>query len=227
MEHSDAVRLHAAEKYALGELSSQLRDEYEEHYFGCQACASEVKMTAVFMDGSRTILKAEPETEKPVVEASGWFDWLQPRFAIPVLATLLLVVGYQNFVTIPQLKTMSSTGSGVDGDFVSLIGANSRSESLSSIQLHQSKPAILEVDIPTSGEFTGYVCRLQNQEGQSVYEAHISSADVKKSVHLIVPRSKLQSQKYTLAVFGQGASNSAAPAETEVERLAFAVEIIP
>ena len=230
MEHFDALRLHAAEKYLLGELSSQLRDEYEEHYFGCQACATELTTTATFMAGTRAVL-AEHASENSVAKTPAlpprWFGWLRPQFAIPVLATLLLVVGYQNFVTIPHLKTTSPVEAGMDGDLVSLIGANSRSESSGPVQIHQSKPAILEVDIPSAGEFTSYVCRLQDGVGRSIYEARISAVDAKRTVHLIVPQGRLQSQKYSLVVFGETASKSGTPAETEIERLIFEVEILP
>ena len=32
MDHNEAVRMHAAGKYILGELSPVLREEYEEHF---------------------------------------------------------------------------------------------------------------------------------------------------------------------------------------------------
>ncbi len=38
MNHSEALQLQAAEKYILGELAPELRDEYEEHYFECEEC---------------------------------------------------------------------------------------------------------------------------------------------------------------------------------------------
>jgi len=33
MDHSEALRQQAAEKYVLGELPPPLRDEFEAHYF--------------------------------------------------------------------------------------------------------------------------------------------------------------------------------------------------
>ena len=47
------MRLQAAEKYVLGELAEELREAYEEHYFDCQECATEVIATAAFVDGAR------------------------------------------------------------------------------------------------------------------------------------------------------------------------------
>src|SRR6266404_2189817 len=38
MDHKEAVRLQAAEKYVLGEFPPNLRDEYEEHFFDCAEC---------------------------------------------------------------------------------------------------------------------------------------------------------------------------------------------
>ena len=35
MEHLQAIQLKAAERYVLGELPSDLREQYEEHFFGC------------------------------------------------------------------------------------------------------------------------------------------------------------------------------------------------
>ena len=42
MNHTEAVRLKAAEKYLMGELSAELRDQYEDHYFGCAECAQDI-----------------------------------------------------------------------------------------------------------------------------------------------------------------------------------------
>ena len=46
MDHNEAVRLQAAEKYVLGEFPADLRDEYEEHFFDCAECAVDVKAIA-------------------------------------------------------------------------------------------------------------------------------------------------------------------------------------
>jgi len=61
MNHSEAVRLQAAEKYVLGELSPALREEYEEHLFDCVACALDVKAVAAFLDNARDVLRQPAE----------------------------------------------------------------------------------------------------------------------------------------------------------------------
>ncbi len=61
MDHSEAVRMRAAEKYVLGELSPVLREEYEEHFFVCVACALDVKAAAAFVDNTCDVLRQPTE----------------------------------------------------------------------------------------------------------------------------------------------------------------------
>ena len=70
MDHLEAVRLNAAEKYLLGELSAELRDQYEDHFFDCKECARDIRAGAAFVDNARDIwrTKADPE----VIEAWKW-----------------------------------------------------------------------------------------------------------------------------------------------------------
>src|SRR3989440_65285 len=224
MDHTEALRLQAAEKYVLGELSQPLRDEYEEHYFDCQECAEELRATVAFVDSARGVLRAEVPARKEEQAAAprraGWLMWLRPAFAVPAFAVLLLVVGYQNFVTIPGLQR-SATSGGQSADFVSLIGANSRGEGAQAYQIHGDRPAILEVDIPTTEGFANYNCQLQDASGHVVYEQRVSAADAKRTVHMIVPGGQLRAGSYMLRVLGEQASGQGSPAE--VERLTFTV----
>ena len=57
MEHQEAIRLGAVEKYLLGELPTPQRDEFEEHFFDCRECAAELRMTANFLGIAREELK--------------------------------------------------------------------------------------------------------------------------------------------------------------------------
>jgi Putative zinc-finger len=57
MDHIEALRLQAAEKYVLGDLPQLLRDEFEEHFFECQECALDVKAAAGFVDNARVVCR--------------------------------------------------------------------------------------------------------------------------------------------------------------------------
>src|SRR5215472_7962863 len=108
MEHAEAVKLNAVERYLLGELDGAQRDAFEDHYFGCMECAAEVKACATFIDNAREAMRivAQPSPAAPPMkpERHGWFGWLRPAYAVAAVAVLAAVVGYQNMVTIPQMR---------------------------------------------------------------------------------------------------------------------------
>jgi hypothetical protein len=106
MDHNDAIQLMATEKYLLNELSPNLRDEFEGHLFGCHECAMDVRAASAFLERGKVALADSAVTAVPVriQPRPGLFAWLRPAFAVPAMAALLLVTGYQNFVTFPALK---------------------------------------------------------------------------------------------------------------------------
>src|SRR5271169_1154985 len=107
MDHNEAIRLQAAVKYVLGELSPAQREGYEEHYFDCGECAVDIKALATFADTTREVLRRERESQlaKELAPArGGWLRWLQPVVVVPAMAALLLIIAYQNTVTLPELK---------------------------------------------------------------------------------------------------------------------------
>src|SRR5438552_6879095 len=113
MDHNGAIRLQAAVKYVLGELSQAQRDEYEEHYFDCAECAVDIKALATFADTAREVLRQEKanQLEKEALPARGrWLRWFQPVVTVPAFAALLLIIAYQYTVTIPQAWVGASTG---------------------------------------------------------------------------------------------------------------------
>ncbi len=53
MEHQQATQLMAVEKYLLQELGPEVRDQFEEHFFDCQECATDLGATAAFMEAAK------------------------------------------------------------------------------------------------------------------------------------------------------------------------------
>jgi len=56
MDHSESIRLMAAEKYLLGELTPELRDQFEEDFFDCQECPFDVRAGAALVENSKVAL---------------------------------------------------------------------------------------------------------------------------------------------------------------------------
>jgi hypothetical protein len=208
MNHDEAKRLKAAEKYLLGELSAELRDEYEDHYFGCAECALDVETGAVFIDNARDVLSstsvAEIAAKRRPVRSGGWWTALRwPAFAVPVLALLLLVAGYQNAVTIPHLKTaLSQSERAQTLPSFSLISGNSRGGAPLAITVPNGKPFSFFVDIPPQGGYASYVCEFQTDSGAPELSLKVSADEAKRTVQLLIPPGRLASGKHVLVVRG-------------------------
>ena len=228
MDHSEALKLQAAEKYVLGELSPVLRDEYEEHYFDCQECAADLKAAAAFADASRVQFRSEPrevfQDQEPAPQP--WFAWLRPVVLVPAVAVLAAALAYQSFVTIPHLQHGSAAPGAGSASFISLIEANSRGDAAKSFAIEQNQPVILEVDIPPSQDFSSYLCQIQDAAGHVAYQSQVSAAAAKQSVHLIVPAGTLQPQTYTLRILGQKAGSEPG-APPEITRFPFTIAFRP
>jgi hypothetical protein len=93
MGHEDATRLMAAERYLLGELSDAERDEFEEHFFDCPACAEDVRAGAIFEANARAVFA--DQARRAVVVQPGWWDWvrLRPAFAGAMAGVVVLLAG--------------------------------------------------------------------------------------------------------------------------------------
>src|SRR5438876_8445380 len=105
MDHTEAVRMQAVEKYVLGELSPLLRAQFEEHYFDCADCALNLRAGVAFAAASRQYFAESAATERVANAPSpGWFGWLKPLVVVPAFAALIAIVAYQNSVSIPRLQ---------------------------------------------------------------------------------------------------------------------------
>jgi hypothetical protein len=230
MEHTEAVQLKAAERYVLGELSGELRAQYEEHYFGCPECAEDLKLAAAFVENTRAVLESQPvavASREPVsVEArpsaSAWFAaLLRPSFAVPVFALLLLFAGYQNLIVIPHLKTAAPSITPQTLPSYSLIGANSRGGEPLAITVPANKPFSLYIDIPPEKQFPHYICELVNASGATEYSLNISGQEAQNSVQLLIPPATLKPGSYAVVVRGLVTLEGAASTGTEIARYPF------
>jgi hypothetical protein len=241
MEHTQAIQLKAAERYVLGELPSDLREQYEEHFFSCVACAEEVNLAAAFVENSRAAMGSEPVTPPvrlPVAVAqrppsSGWFGaFLRPSFAVPVFAALLMLVAYQTFLVIPRLKGAATQSVGALASAApqalasfSLITADSRGGEPLTVGVAPGRPFSLYFDIPPDGHYSSYICELQNAAGKAEFSLNISSEQAKNAVQLLIPSASLGIGEHALVVRGLGTQDGAASSGTEVARYPFTLVV--
>lgn len=241
MEHLQAIQLKAAERYVLGELPSDLREQYEEHFFSCVECAEELSLAAAFVENSRAAMGSEPVTppvrlpvhaaERPA--ASGWFGaFLRPSFAVPVFAALLLLVAYQTFLVIPRLKgattqsvaALATAAPQALASF-SLIAADSRGGEPLTATVAPGQLFGLYFDIPPDEHYSSYICEIVNSSGVVEFSLNISAEQAKNAVQLLIPSSSLGPGKHVLVVRGLGTQGSAAGSATEVARYPFTLAV--
>jgi hypothetical protein len=235
MDHNEAVRLQAVEKYLLGKLPKEQHAEYEEHYFDCSACAEEIKATVAFMESARQVVSEEALEPRgvraPAPAVPGFFSWLRPAFAVPVFAALLLFIGYQNGVTIPRLKDSSSSQMGqiISSSFQlrgSERGGNESGDAANKVRVRSGESFALNFDFTPTGTFSEYLWRLQNKAGRAVKSGHISGEKKYQAVCLNMAGGVESAGKYNLVFFGS-ADGAGQPAnESEAQRLTFTVEFL-
>lgn len=246
MNHNEAIQMQAAEKYILGELPAALRDEYEEHFFDCAECALDVKAAAVFADSTREVLRQEKgssASKEPIPARGGWLRWFRPVIAVPAFAALLVVVGYQNLVSIPHWKglaaqsspapaqampiTASATAPRVLSVF-SLLGANKRGGRRPAIHAKQGVPFVLRVDItdPDPSLSSRYELRLEEARGAAHLLGTVNHEEARNSVFVEVPAG-FPAGNAQLVVIGKPQPGAEPQTDREIAVIPFVVEFGP
>jgi hypothetical protein len=225
MDHPEAIRLMAVEKYLLNELSPELRKNFEEHLFECTECEFDVQAGYALIDGTKDVLSSAVEVTNVVVpgKPTQWLSWLRPAIAVPVMALLLVVVGYQNLVTVPALKNEVAAAQAPQIlSPVYLTAGISRGSNQVTVTAKRNHPLAVSVDIPAESRFTSYVCELQSPSGELEGSLPVSAEAAKNSVSISVYPKHGNSGVYQLVVFGVPQDGSA---KVEIERQSFEVHI--
>jgi len=207
MDHTESIRLMAAEKYLLGELTPEQREQFEEHFFECQECALDIRAGAALVEHSKVVL-AEPvavsPVRTPVAAKPGRWAWLRPAFVVPVLAVLLAVVGYQNLVTYPQLKQLASSPQILPW---ASINVSTRGTSTTQISTHPREGFHLLVNIPPDSHYASYTFDLSSPSGRLEWSRTTPAASSDEARSIYVPGANQEQGIYTLAVRGNTAAN--------------------
>jgi hypothetical protein len=208
MNHSDAVEQMAAERYLLDELAPELREAFEEHVFDCQECALDLRAGAAFVDEARLQLPAltAPARELPSLHRAQkshrqWLSWLSPAFAVPAMAVLVAVIAYQNFATIPALRSAANQPEVAPWASVHL---GTRGAAPTAVVADRDHGVVLLVDLPQQGTYSSYAFSLYDAQGARVWKsASILSAQGESgTVSLFLPGNELRQGTYSLEMSG-------------------------
>jgi hypothetical protein len=220
MDHDEAIRQKAPEKYLLDELDPGIREQFEEHLFECHDCALDVRATATFIEQSKIILAEKPvevQARAAAPASSGWLAWFRPAIAAPVFAMLLIVVAYQNLVTVPHLSQAANTPHLLTATSINLMTYGSNP---SPVSVHAGTGFLLNVIVPPGAHFSSYKADLFNPAGGVELSLAIPTS-AEDTWPIEVPAAERQSGIYKLVVHGIAADGK----EVEVGRSSFELQV--
>jgi hypothetical protein len=225
MDHSDAVRLGATEKYLLGELSPSLRADFEDHYFDCPVCAADLQAASLFSAGSRKIFREAPfavAASAPGFVKKRWFVWFRPAIVVPAFAVLLLLLGYQSFITVPHWQKIAASATAPRLLQPFYLHAGTVRSGGPAFQVAAGQTFQVFLDLPSDPRFVSYLLRLENSAGFSRDLLTLPASESGKTVLVQMP-SNLGAASYDLVVLGLPSLENRSSA-SEISRSSFLVE---
>jgi len=223
MDHNEAIQSQACENYLLGELPVAQRDAYEEHYFSCAECAARLRCAALFLGASREVFAASPfpRSGSETIRGASWFAWFRPAYAAAAVAALLLLIGYQNLITIPNYKR---AGSSQILAMHSLITAGTLGDESLNFSVSADKPFGLYVDVPYDPAFSTYLLALESPSGAITPLRPLDAGQAQKTQIFVINPGR-QAGKYAIVVSGLPTPSADPSSAKDLARLEFTVEV--
>jgi anti-sigma factor RsiW len=213
MDHTEALGIHATERYVLGELSTSEAEAFEQHYFGCAHCAADLESATALIANAQAVFRQEAA---PVRRASArrsrvsaWKTFLaglRPRFALATTALASIVLGgvclYQTLVSIPRLKqaAFASNTAFVLPAFA-LAGRARGDETTISIP-RDARSFSVSFDIDPQAGYPEYRCYLKDRARSVRFPLRTRAPAAGEPITVSLPARELQPGRYDLVVDG-------------------------
>jgi len=217
MEHSEAIKMSAVERYVLGDLSVSEIEEFERHFFDCPQCSEELRVMtllqdnarAVFMEqGSRPIGASLPirEPDRRARRAGWWPDF---RIWVPALAMLAIAIflGYQ--------AGERRVGGPLPVSEFPLYAA-ARGEETVVGPTAGAQFYTLYMDRTWEKDFPEYRAAFVDAAPKERFSMRLGSPAAGQAIHILTPKQALPPGRYVLIVYGVDSGQ-----ETEVARYPF------
>ena len=229
MNHQDALQEMAVERYLLGELSGASLDSFEEHFFECPECATDVKAGVTFIDASRTELMFPRRAAPLNMERTPprWTSWLTSPWTLgPALAACLLVLSFQVFVVQPRIKleVARAEAPAVLNPLV-LANAGARGDSIPEVVAPEHGSFTISLDVPTTGGFSSYRGSLYAPDGSLLWQTTISPEQARDALLINVPTGKVKEGLNTFLIQGSPIDGGSGGTLEDLARYKFRVEI--
>jgi Putative zinc-finger len=203
MNHEDAIREMAVEKYLLGELTGESRNVFEEHLFECQLCPDDLKSGATLLEGMRRELAASLREGTASGRLSFLPAWLSPLWMMPALAACLALLVYQSAVVVPGMrKQLTAANLPAVLNAVVLAGGQARGAEQPKVTAPKEGSFLMAVDIPASIDYASYLCSLYAPNGNMVWSGKVTAEQARDAVQVRVPSRVTIPGEHTLVVQG-------------------------
>ena len=201
MDHREAQKSQAVERYILNEMSDDERDRFEEHYFDCRDCGADVLAGERFIANVRATAYIKPVADEKPIDKNKvvpfprpwWTTWISPAAAaMLVVIAGVLVQSRPKPEAKPSLELVPA---------VSFISGESRAPGAPPTELRAGvSNNLLVVDMDPEWEFPKYEFQLRKTDGKVDLTERMTAEQAKDRVSLL-PRS-LPAGSYILAIHG-------------------------
>jgi hypothetical protein len=199
MNHDEAIRIMGTEQYLLNELSPELREQFEEHFFDCPECAADVRAGALFLEQTKAVFASEaaaPRREVPAgttAKPDRW-AWLRPAIAAPALALLLAVIVYQNWPSHQNLQVLQAA----------YVNIGSRGGSIPAVSASKGQGFLLRINVPPEQSYTSYFADIYGPEGKIRSSVNLPVSAGNDTYFVQVPGGIYHDGVYSVAIRGVG-----------------------
>lgn len=209
MDHAEAMKMGAVERYVLGDLSVSEVEEFERHFFDCPQCSEELRAVAILQDNARAVFAGQSsrpitvgaparEPEKKAPRASWWnFRILAPVLAMLVAAAFLgFAAGERRLGPAPQSVA----------EFP--LYAAARGEETVIAPPAGARFFTLYLDKTWDGDFPSYRASFASG-GAEKFALPLAAPAAGQSIHILIPRDALAAGRYTLSISAAGGAELA------------------
>jgi hypothetical protein len=225
MDHEEAVRRHAAERYLLNELAADEREDFEAHFFGCTVCADEVQTTFAFADNAKAVFSEQARQAADVKATRSaarfdWFAWFRPNWA-PVAAALLFgVVLYQTVWVVPSLRRDLSEATAAQA--LPTVVARPATRGDDPVIRIASTDRFIHLVLDVTTAAASYVCEVRDDSGTLLFTLRVPAPPSGDSLGLLLPTATLKSGRHAVTV--RAAETGDPPVKNAVDNYTFVLE---
>ncbi len=210
MNHEDAKKSMATERYTLDEMKPAERDAFEEHFFECSICADDVIDSAKFAAGVRS----DGHAVVPMPMPARSYRWAIAA-SITILASGL---GYQSLWVVPHLKAIQAKTMSVARLAEPIqLESMSRGANEEIVRVVRPNEAIpLTFSVETDKPQPLYTCEVVDDAGKIRASISVPQAEASEPVGIVLPPHTLSSGHYKLVIRGGEREIAAYPFTVEV-----------